>query len=61
MFKALNILYPNPGLANRWVKLPNSNLIFGGNTPIAFMTAEGGIDAMFRVRRLLDARRGGWN
>jgi hypothetical protein len=61
MFKALNILYPNPGLANRWMKLPNSNLIFGGNTPIAFMTAEGGIDAMFRVRRLLDARRGGWN
>jgi hypothetical protein len=61
MYKALNILYPNPNLANRWVKLPNSNVLFGGKTPVEFMTADGGIDAMFKVRRLLDARRGGWN
>ena len=61
MFKALNILYPNPNLANRWVKLPNSNVLFGGKTPTEFITVDGGIDAMFKVRRLLDARRGGWN
>ena len=61
MFKALHILYPNPNLADRWVKLPNSNPMFGGKTPMVFMAANGGMDAMLSVRRLLDARRGGWN
>ena len=42
MFKALRILYPH--LADRWMKLPNSNPVFGGNTPIEFITKEGGID-----------------
>lgn len=59
MFKALHILYPD--FADRWVKLPNSNPMFGGRPPIALMTADGGIDSLYRVRRLLDARRGGWN
>lgn len=61
MFKALHILYPNPNSADRWVKLPNSNPMFGGKTPMVFMAANGGMDAMLSVRRLLDARRGGWN
>ena len=59
MFKALHILYPE--WADRWVKLPNSNPLFGGATPIEFVTKEGGIDSLFRLRRLLDARRGGWD
>jgi hypothetical protein len=59
IFKALHILYPD--FADRWMKLPNSNPIFGGRAPIAVMTADGGIDSLYRVRRLLDARRGGWN
>jgi hypothetical protein len=59
IFKALHILYPK--LADRWMKLPNSNPLFGGRTPIETITAEGGIDTLFKVRRLLDARRGGWN
>jgi hypothetical protein len=59
MFKALHILYPD--FADRWMKLPNSNPTFGGQPPIALMTADGGIDSLFRVRRLLDSRRGGWN
>jgi hypothetical protein len=61
MFKALHILFPEPQLADRWVKLPNTNPMFGGQTPLAHMTASGDMDALFRVRRLLDARRGGWN
>ena len=60
MFKALHILYADASLADRWVKLPNANPIFSGKTPMAFM-ADGGLDALFRVRRLLDGRRGGWN
>jgi len=60
IYKALHILYPEAELADRWVKLPNSNPMFGGKPALAFMV-EGGIDALYQVRRLLDARRGGWN
>lgn len=57
IFKALNILYSKK-LADAWVRLPNSNRIFGGETPLAYMM-QGGLLAMQTVRRLLDARRGG--
>lgn len=57
IFKALRILYPEKDLADRWVRLPNSNPLFGGRPALTLMT-EGGIDALYSVRRLLDARRG---
>jgi hypothetical protein len=57
IFKALNILYSDK-LADRWVQLPNSNPVFGGQMPLAYME-RGGLPAMQTVRRLLDARRGG--
>ena len=57
IFKALNILHSKK-LADAWIQLPNSNRIFAGKTPLAFMIA-GGLPAMQTVRRLLDARRGG--
>jgi hypothetical protein len=57
IFKALNILY-SAKLADAWVQLPNSNPIFTGQTPMAYML-RGGLPAMLRVRQLLDARRGG--
>jgi len=57
IFKALNILYGEK-LADEWVRLPNTNRIFGGNSPLEYMK-RGGITAMQTVRRLLDARRGG--
>lgn len=57
IFKALNILYSDE-LADKWVQLPNSNPVFGGQTPLAYME-RGGLSAMQTVRRLLDARRGG--
>jgi len=60
IYKDLHILYPEPDLAERWVKLPNSNPLFGGAPALRFMT-EGGMDGLHHVRRLLDARRGGWN
>jgi hypothetical protein len=53
--QALQTLYPEPGLAARWVKLPNSNPLFGGTTPIDFMT-KGGMDGLWQVRRLLESR-----
>jgi hypothetical protein len=57
IFKALNILYGKK-LADRWVQMPNTNPMFGGETPLAYMI-KGGMPSMLRVRQLLDARRGG--
>jgi uncharacterized protein (DUF2384 family) len=57
IFKSLNILYSQK-LADQWMRLPNTNLIFGGRTPLDYILG-GGIPAMDTVRRLLDSRRGG--
>lgn len=57
IFKALHILYGEK-LADEWINLPNTNSIFAGNTPLAYMIA-GGVVAMLTTRKLLDARRGG--
>ena len=60
IYKDLQILYPEPELADRWVRLPNSNPLFGGKPALDLMTV-GGMDALYEVRRMLDGRRGGWN
>jgi Protein of unknown function (DUF2384) len=60
IYKALHFLYPDDALADRWVKLPNSNPTFGGRPALSLMV-DGGIDGLTQTRRLLDARRGGWN
>ena len=52
--KALNTFFAEPQLAARWVKLPNSNVLFGGQAPITLMI-HGGIDGLHQVRRLLEA------
>jgi hypothetical protein len=57
IYKALNILYSQK-LADAWMTLPNTNPIFGGDTPLNYVK-NGGIPALMRVRQLLDARRGG--
>ncbi|MFC5547294.1 antitoxin Xre/MbcA/ParS toxin-binding domain-containing protein [Massilia aerilata] len=57
IYKALHILYGDQ-LADEWVHLANSNPVFNGRAPLAFMLG-GGLLAMQTVRRLLDARRGG--
>ena len=58
IYKALHILYPEERLADAWVKLPNSNALFGGRPALTIMT-EAGMDGLYQVRRLLDGRRGG--
>ncbi len=57
IFKALNILY-SAELADAWITLPNTNPMFGGDSPLIYLK-KGGIPAFVRVRQLLDARRGG--
>jgi hypothetical protein len=60
IYTALHVLYPERALADRWVRLPNSNPLFGGKPALTLMV-DGGIDGLYQVRRLLDGRRGGWN
>ena len=60
IYKTLQILYPEPEFADRWVLMPNTHELFGGRPALTLMT-EAGIDGLYRVRRLLDGRRGGWN
>ncbi len=54
IFKALNTLHGQP-LADRWIRLANSNRIFASQTPLEFMK-KGGQQAMEIVRELLEAR-----
>ena len=57
IFKSLNILF-SAKLANQWVRLPNTNPMFKGASPIEMM-ARSGMPALMETRRLLDTRRGG--
>ena len=57
IYKALNILYSTK-LADGWIARPNTNPMFGGESPLNYLK-KGGIPALMRVRQLLDARRGG--
>lgn len=57
IFKALNILF-SARLASAWITLPNTNPMFRGHTPLAYMLRLG-LPGMMHVRQLLDARRGG--
>jgi len=57
IYKALQLLYHEPALADAWVRMPNTNDVFGGKPPLALMIDDG-IDGLYRVRRLLDGRRG---
>jgi Protein of unknown function (DUF2384) len=57
IYKGLHILYADDSLADGWIRLPNSNPLFGGRPAIDLMI-EGGIDGLQQVRRLLDGRRG---
>lgn len=57
IYKALQLLYADAPLADRWMRTPNTNPLFGGATPVTFV-ADNGLDGLFQIRRLLDARRG---
>jgi hypothetical protein len=60
IYSGLQVLYPEPAFADGWVRMPNSHALFGGQPALTLMI-DGGVDGLYKVRRLLDARRGGWN
>jgi hypothetical protein len=59
IYSGLQVLYPEAAFADAWVRTPNSHPLFGGKPALTLMI-EGGIDGLYKVRRLIDARRGAW-
>lgn len=59
IYKALQILLPQPSTADAWIKRPNSAAPFGGRRALDRMLA-GNISDLVAVRQYLDATRGGW-
>lgn len=53
IYNALQVYWKGE-LADRWVGLPNREPMFGDQAPLAYM-AQGGLEAMRNVRRVLDA------
>lgn len=58
IYKALQILLPDPAAADAWVRKPNDAPGFGGRSALDRMMA-GSIADLHYVRRYLDAARGG--
>jgi len=58
IYKALQILYPDPAQADAWVGRPNRH--FGEQTPLARMGA-GDVTDLAAVRVYLDAARAPWS
>ena len=59
IYKALEILLPDPAAADAWVRRPNTAAPFGGRSALARMLS-GNVADLYEVRRYLDAQRGGW-
>ena len=59
IYKALQILLPNPVIADKWVTVSNKNPLFNNQSPIQRMLS-GQVADLYLVRRYLDAERGGW-
>lgn len=57
IFKAINILLPEPKRADEWMRLPNEAPLFGGRSALDRMTT-GNIGDLYVVRQYLDAQRG---
>ncbi len=59
IYKALQILLPNPAAADGWVRRANDAALFGGKSALDRMLS-GRMEDLLLVRRYLDAQRGGW-
>jgi hypothetical protein len=56
--QALGVLFDTQGEALAWLNGPHDAPLFGGQRPMALVTA-GTLDGLLQVRRFLDAARGG--
>ena len=58
IYKALQILLPEPTAADAWVRKPNTAPLFGGKSALDRMLS-GNVSDLYVVRQYLDAIRGG--
>lgn len=58
IYKALQILLPDPAAADAWVRKHNTATLFGGRSALARMLS-GNVADLYVVRQYLDAQRGG--
>ncbi len=58
IYKSLQILFPDPAVADAWIRKPNSAPPFGGQAALTRMLA-GNVSDLYLVRRYLDGVRGG--
>lgn len=58
IYKSLQILFPDPAVADAWVHKPNDAALFGGASALQRMLA-GNLGDLYAVRHYLDAVRGG--
>jgi antitoxin Xre/MbcA/ParS-like protein len=57
IYKALQILLPEPQAADAWIKKPNAAPLFGGRSALERMLS-GQVADLYVVRQYLDAQRG---
>lgn len=57
IYKALQILIPDPARADGWLKEPNTAPVFGGRSALDRMLG-GNVSDLYVVREYLDAQRG---
>lgn len=57
IYKALQILFPDPARADAWIKKPNSAPLFGDQSALNRMLS-GNVADLYVVRQYLDAERG---
>jgi hypothetical protein len=59
IFKALQVLFPDPARADAWIRRPNDAPLFGGRSALDVLLS-GNVADLYVVRQYLDAQRGGW-
>ncbi|MGH7482208.1 MAG: MbcA/ParS/Xre antitoxin family protein [Longimicrobiales bacterium] len=59
IYKALQILFPDPDRADAWVRQPNAAPTFGGRSALQRMLS-GQVADLYVVRQYVDAQLGGW-
>ncbi|HET8656760.1 MAG TPA: antitoxin Xre-like helix-turn-helix domain-containing protein [Longimicrobiaceae bacterium] len=60
IYKDLQVLLPDPGAADAWIRRPNAAPLFNGQSALERMLS-GHVADLYVVRRYLDAERGGWS
>lgn len=59
IYKALQVLLPDPAAADAWIHRPNRAPLFGGGSALDRMLT-GNVSDLYLVRQYLDAQRAGW-